>query len=60
MELTQENDMFNEETALGLLTQGLLTELPASLITAAITALAVWAFRRYRRRGNGRGDADRV
>ncbi|MFD7570228.1 hypothetical protein ACFV6U_06835 [Streptomyces sp. NPDC059810] len=52
--------MFNEETALDLFAQGLLTELPASLITAVVTALAVWAFRRYRKRGNGGDDADRV
>ncbi|MFJ7990504.1 hypothetical protein [Streptomyces sp. NPDC096351] len=52
--------MFNEETALDLLAQGLLTELPASLVTAAVTALAIWAFRRYRKRGSGGGDADQV
>ncbi|MFJ7067926.1 hypothetical protein [Streptomyces sp. NPDC101115] len=42
------------DTALDLLAQGLLTELPSSLITAAITAAVIWAFRRYRKRGNGR------
>ncbi|MGW5421609.1 hypothetical protein [Streptomyces sp. NPDC003943] len=52
--------MFDTATALKLLAQGLLSELPSSLITAAITALVVWAFRRYRKRGNGEGDADRV
>ncbi|GHG29467.1 hypothetical protein [Streptomyces hydrogenans] len=34
------------DTALTLIVQGLLTELPASLITAACTALVVWAVRK--------------
>ncbi|MFF9070665.1 hypothetical protein ACF09E_35525 [Streptomyces sp. NPDC014891] len=48
--------MFNEETVLGLLAHGLLTELPSSLITAVITALVVWGVRRYRRRRDAEGD----
>ncbi|GGU51688.1 hypothetical protein [Streptomyces violascens] len=35
------------DTALTLAVQGLLTELPASLITAAYTAIAVWAVRKW-------------
>ncbi|MER7512153.1 hypothetical protein ACFZBM_32605 [Streptomyces lavendulae] len=35
------------DTALTLVVQGLLTELPASLITAACTALAVWGVRKW-------------
>ncbi|WP_159041907.1 hypothetical protein [Streptomyces aureus] len=40
-------------TALDLIAQGLLSELPSALITAAVTALAVWAVRRYRKGGDG-------
>ncbi|MFF5924149.1 hypothetical protein ACFY8C_38365 [Streptomyces flavochromogenes] len=50
--------MIDTATALDLIAQGLLSELPSSLITAAVTALAVWAARRYRKRddgGNGTG-----
>jgi mannose/fructose/N-acetylgalactosamine-specific phosphotransferase system component IID len=46
-QLTQEEEMF--EATLNLLIQGLLTQLPASLITAAITALCAWAARRKRK-----------
>ncbi|MFF4331167.1 hypothetical protein ACFYZT_32260 [Streptomyces sp. NPDC001591] len=35
------------DTALTLVIQGLLTELPASLITAACTALGVWGARKW-------------
>ncbi|MFD3680089.1 hypothetical protein [Streptomyces sp. NPDC058613] len=35
------------DAALPLIVEGLLTELPASLITAACTALAVWAVRKW-------------
>lgn len=38
------------DAALTLMAQGLLTQLPASLITAAFTALAVWGVRRWRGR----------
>ncbi|MEU1867869.1 hypothetical protein [Streptomyces gardneri] len=51
--------MFDTATALDLLAQGLLTELPSSLITAAATAFVIWAFRRYRKRGSGRSGTDR-
>ncbi|MGW3378148.1 hypothetical protein [Streptomyces hydrogenans] len=47
--------MFDMSTALDLLTQGLLTELPSSLITAAVTATAVWALRRRRKRDQPEG-----
>lgn len=40
------------DTALNLMAQGLLTQLPASLITAVLTAFAAWAARR----GRGKGD----
>jgi hypothetical protein len=39
------------DTALNLMAQGLLTQLPASLITAAVTACTIWALRRWRKRG---------
>ncbi|MFD6230525.1 hypothetical protein ACFWFZ_27225 [Streptomyces sp. NPDC060232] len=35
------------DAALALVAQGLLTELPASLITAACTAFAVWGVRKW-------------
>lgn len=38
-------------TALTLVAEGLLTQLPASLLTAALTALAVWGVRKWRERG---------
>ncbi|MEU9181808.1 hypothetical protein AB0C90_34215 [Streptomyces sp. NPDC048550] len=38
------------DTALTLVVQGLLTQLPASLLTAAITALAIWGVRKWRAR----------
>ncbi|MFE5515858.1 hypothetical protein ACFQ9J_35585 [Streptomyces sp. NPDC056529] len=50
--------MIHTATAFDLIAQGLLSELPAALITAAVTALVVWAVRRYRKRddgGNGTG-----
>lgn len=34
------------ETALELVVEGLLTQLPASLLTAAATGLCVWLIRR--------------
>lgn len=37
------------DTALSLLAEGLLTQLPASLLTAAATALCAWAIRRSRK-----------
>lgn len=39
------------DTALHLVARGLLTELPASLITAALTALIAWAIRRRCKQG---------
>ncbi|MFF9344925.1 hypothetical protein ACF1CG_34870 [Streptomyces sp. NPDC014773] len=51
--------MFDMTTALDLLTQGLLTELPSSLITAAVTAAVIWALRRRKRnRSEGGQDGD--
>ncbi|MFB6772820.1 hypothetical protein [Streptomyces sp. NPDC056337] len=44
MDSTQEDEMFG--AALDLLAQGLLTQLPASLITVGATALCTWAVRR--------------
>ncbi|MGW6569260.1 hypothetical protein [Streptomyces sp. NPDC054975] len=38
------------DTALTQLTEGFLTQLPASLLTALITALTVWGFRKWRER----------
>ncbi|MFF5447132.1 hypothetical protein [Streptomyces sp. NPDC012888] len=35
------------DAALTLVVQGLLTELPASLITAVCTALTVWGVRKW-------------
>ncbi|MFJ3723908.1 hypothetical protein ACIPYQ_15220 [Streptomyces sp. NPDC090045] len=35
------------DAVLTLVVRGLLTELPASLITAACTALAVWGVRKW-------------
>ncbi|MFF1344072.1 hypothetical protein ACFVYT_40735 [Streptomyces sp. NPDC058290] len=35
------------DAALTLVVQGLLTQLPASLITAACTALGVWGVRKW-------------
>ncbi|MFB6679899.1 hypothetical protein ACFCWG_47485 [Streptomyces sp. NPDC056390] len=37
------------EAALDLLAQGLLTQLPASLITVAATAFCTWMVRRKRK-----------
>ncbi|MFH9742651.1 hypothetical protein ACH4MA_33800 [Streptomyces roseolus] len=48
--------MFDMTAALDLLTQGLLTELPSSLITAAVTAAVIWALRRRRKRNHPGGD----
>ncbi|MEU9858778.1 MYXO-CTERM sorting domain-containing protein [Streptomyces sp. NPDC047974] len=50
--------MFNVSTALDLLTQGLLTELPSSLITAAVVAAVAWALRRRRKRNHPEGGQD--
>lgn len=36
--------------ALNQVAEGLLTQLPASLLTAGITALAVWGVRKWRER----------
>lgn len=47
--------MIDTATALDLITQGLLSELPSALITAAVTALVVWAVRR--RKGGDGGDS---
>ncbi|MFE1273344.1 hypothetical protein [Streptomyces sp. NPDC058757] len=49
--------MFDVSTALDLLTQGLLTELPSSLITAAVVAAVAWALRR-RKRNHPEGGRD--
>ncbi|GAA2426489.1 hypothetical protein GCM10010255_81050 [Streptomyces coeruleofuscus] len=49
-ELTEEDKMF--DIALKLLAQGLLTELPAALLTSAITALAAWAIGKRRKQGD--------
>ncbi|GHE00358.1 hypothetical protein [Streptomyces alanosinicus] len=38
------------DNALALVAEGLLTQLPASLLTAAVTALAVWGVRKCRKR----------
>jgi ABC-type Co2+ transport system permease subunit len=40
------------DSALKLLAQGLLTELPTALLTAAITALAAWAIDKRRKQGD--------
>ncbi|WP_432089672.1 hypothetical protein [Streptomyces sp. bgisy095] len=45
--------MIDTATMLDLIAQGLLSELPSALITAAVTALVVWALRRYRKRDDG-------
>ncbi|WP_411078290.1 hypothetical protein [Streptomyces sp. cmx-10-25] len=45
--------MLDTATAFDLIAQGLLSELPSALITAAVTALVVWAVRRHRKRGDG-------
>lgn len=37
------------ETALHMIVEGLLTELPASLITAALVAACAWVIRRKRK-----------
>ncbi|MGW6244384.1 hypothetical protein [Streptomyces roseolus] len=50
--------MFDMATTLNLLAEGLLTELPSSLITAAVTAAAVWALRRRRKRNHSGGGQD--
>ncbi|MFI8404955.1 hypothetical protein ACIGG5_32525 [Streptomyces sp. NPDC085463] len=52
--------MIDTATALDLITQGLLSELPSALITAAVTALVLWAVRRYRKRGDGGDGTGRV
>lgn len=52
--------MIDTATALDLLAQGLLSELPSALITAAVTALVVWAVRRCRKRGDGGDGTGRV
>ncbi|WSQ06332.1 hypothetical protein OG604_50765 [Streptomyces sp. NBC_01231] len=36
--------------AMKLVAEGLLTQLPASLFTASLTALAVWGVRKRRKR----------
>jgi hypothetical protein len=45
--LTQEDDML--EASMELLAEGLLTQLPASLLTAAATALCAWTIGRRRK-----------
>ncbi|MGA4980063.1 hypothetical protein [Streptomyces cinereoruber] len=52
--------MLGTATALDLIAQGLLSELPSALITAAVTALVVWALRRYRKGGDGGNDTGRL
>lgn len=37
------------DTALSLLAEGLLTQLPASLLTAAATTFCIWMVRRRRK-----------
>jgi hypothetical protein len=37
------------DTALSLLAEGLLTQLPANLLAAAATALCVWAINKRRK-----------
>lgn len=43
-----------------LLIEGLLTQLPATLITAGLTAAVSWAVRRRRRRRAGEHTTDQV
>lgn len=48
--LDREDKLF--DTALNLLTQGLLTQLPAGLITAALTGFVAWAIGKRRNPGD--------
>ncbi|MFB7031459.1 MULTISPECIES: hypothetical protein [unclassified Streptomyces] len=52
--------MLDTATVLDLIAQGLLSELPSALITAAVTALVVWAVRRHRKGGDDGDGTGRI